>query len=139
MPAEREFVQERFNIVKEMLADKGKQRTRDKQITLEREYRLLGKILYEVDKGNELNALTSRKRRFENDLQIQLKRYEHVGFTRDDWLQLPVEERNHTPEPAKSPKKIIITDQKGQKFVIDNAYILLMSDLIKRLQKWLSA
>ena len=59
MPAEREFVQERFNIVKQILADKNKQRTRQEQIALEREHRLLGKILFEVEEGKVLSALTT--------------------------------------------------------------------------------
>ena len=139
MPAEREFVQERFNIVKQILADKNRQRTRQEQIALEREHRLLGKILYEVEEGKVLSALTFWQKRFEHDLRIQQKRYGSTGFTRDEWQQLPSEERSHVPEPAKSPKKVIITDRKGQKFVIDDAYILLLNDLINRLQKWLNA
>ncbi len=137
MSAEREFVQERFNIVKQILADEGKLRKRHEQIALEREYRLLGKILYEVEEGHVLAALKSWQQRFEHDLQIQLKQYETNGFTRDEWQQLSVEVRNHTPEPARSPYKVIITDRNGEKFVIDAAYILLMTDLIKRLQMWL--
>lgn len=51
MTQEREFIRERFAIVKQRLQDPAADIERVARIQLEREYRLLGKVLDEVEEG----------------------------------------------------------------------------------------
>lgn len=137
MPKEREFVQERFRIVKEQLDDPDAVIEPEDRKRLEREHRLLGKLLAEVEEGQVKRALELWRVKFGESLAGHRALHREQQQTYDNWLALPWSKREHTPKPEPPSLGIEITDKSGYVWVIDDRYLLMMDDLIARLKKWL--
>jgi hypothetical protein len=139
MSHEIDFCRQRFHIIKEQLEDPVAALEREDRLRLEREGRLLGHVLYELEEGQVLSALESWRGRFGRELS------KHKSATRpqqqvyDAWLRLPRPERERAPEPPRPSLGIVIEDKNGQKWVVDDRYLAMMDDLIGRLRKWLGS
>ena len=88
MASEREFAQIRFVIVKERLEDPNETIARLDRIRLEREYRLLGKILHEVEEDKVLRALKQWRVRFGQEWHQHKVKYREEREVYNHCLQL---------------------------------------------------
>lgn len=138
MPNEIDFCRQRFHIVKDQLDDPEAIFDREDRLRLEREHRLLGHILYEIEEGQVLRALESWRSRFGRELSGHLAANRPQQQAYAAWLRLPFEEKASHPEPPRPSLGIVIEDKNGQKCVIDERYMIMMDDLTSRLKKWLS-
>ncbi len=149
IPSEREFLRQRLTQVQQWLAnpdrefiyDKGSLRYRTqpanrRDITHEREARLLRKLLARTRKGRALKTLKDWRRQLGTFLAQHRRRHEKVLGAHDDWQRLPRHQRRRTPEPPKPPSALYV-DQQGARWIIDERFLALLDDLIERLQRWL--
>ena len=139
MPDEIGFCRQRFRIVKEQLEDPTAALEREDRLRLEREHRLLGHVLYELEEGQVLKALESWRGRFGRELSQHRSASRPQQQAYDAWLRLPPDERRGVPEPPRPSPGIIIEDKNGRKWVVDDRYLAMMDDLIGRLRKWLES
>ena len=62
--------------------------------------------------------------------------YRHLIIAQEEWSRLPWPVRIENPEPPLVPD-LIITDQQGCDWIIDDQLILILEDKTVRLQKWM--
>jgi hypothetical protein len=137
MISEREFVQARFEIVKDRLEDQCADIERLDRIQLQREYRLLGKVLHEVKEGHVLQALDQWRIYFGQELAQHKAANRAQQEAYDSWWRQSPDERSQTSKPEPPSLGVQVTSRDGQVFVIDDRYLAMMDDLIVRLEKWL--
>lgn len=137
MVSEREFAQARFHIVKERLEDRSADIERLDRIQLQREYRLLGKVLHEVKEGHVLRALKQWRTNFGQALAQHKAAHRAQQEAYDSWWRLSPDKRSQTSKPEPPSLGVQVTSQDEQVFVIDDRYLAMMDDLIARLEKWL--
>jgi hypothetical protein len=138
--ADREFVRARFRIVKARLDDPTAVIERIDRIQLEREYRLLGKLLDEVHEGRVLEALESWRRHLGGRLATY-NREVLPGVRRAyiEWQRLPPERREFVPAPPPPVVSIKVIDRNGYTWVVDDRLLMMMDDLTDRLNRWLAS
>ncbi len=135
---EHDFVKARFFIVKARLDDPGADIEPPIRMRLQREYRLLGRLRDEVPEGEVLAALTDWR------TFLGGKLVEHKRATRaqqeayDAWLRLPRYRKEEVRQPERPSLGTTVKDANGHTWVIDDRFLLMMDDLINRLQKWLA-
>jgi hypothetical protein len=140
MEPEREFARERFQIVKQRLDDPATHIDRLDRIQLEREYRLLGKVLDEVSEGQVLRTLEAWRRYLGGELATYSRKVlPSIRQAHEEWRQLPPARREFVPEPPRPVVSTTVTDRNGYKWVIDDRFLLMMDDVIARLRRWLES
>lgn len=138
MVEEREFARERLDIVKRRLENPAAIIDRLDRIQLEREYRLLGRILHEVEEGQVLKALEAWRRYLGGQLATYSREVlPGIRHRHEQWRQLPPARQEQVPEPPRPVVSTTVTDRNGYKWVIDDRFLLMMDDLIARLRRWL--
>jgi len=139
MTNERDYIRERVQIVKRRLDNPAAQMERIDRIQLEREHRLLGKVLDEVEEGQVLPALQAWRRFLGSELADYSRRVlPGVRRAHDEWLRLPPGRRDETPEPPRPVLATTATDRNGYTWVIDDRFLLMLDGVIERLGKWLA-
>ena len=152
MPSlEREFLHRRLAIVERNLArpsdyvydgdSRGHLRRPSetgKNITLERERRLLFKLLDKVPEGRVVTTLVEWRKEFGKKWQAHRQNHSEMQEAYDTWWQLPFYRRVRVPQPPRPPS-LRITDHKGHVWIIDDRYLGMVDDLVERLNKWLTA
>lgn len=137
---EREFTRQRFQIVKQRLEDPAGGIERLDRIQLEREYRLLGKLLDEVPEGHVLKTLETWRRYLGGELAAYSRQVlPGIRRAHEAWRQLPPARREFVPEPPRPLVSTKVTDHKGYQWVVDDRLLLMMDDVISRLQRWLAS
>jgi len=150
MPSEHAFLRQRLALVEHGLASpdkefvyvgKGRARYRTgpsskRDITREREARLLRKLLARTCEGQVLTTLRAWRRQLGEFLTEHRQRYREMQEAYDAWWRLPPYEREAVPQPPKPPPPRYI-DQSGVSWIIDDRFLALLDDLSERLQKWL--
>lgn len=151
MPSEHAFLHQRLALAEQWLANpdrefvyagKGKAHHRTgpsncRDITHEREARLLRKLLNRTREGQVLAALHAWRRQLGTFLVEHHRRYRKMQEAYDAWWRLPWDERQRVPDPPRPPSARYI-DQAGAPWIIDDRFLALIDDLIERLQKWLN-
>lgn len=139
MERERDFVSQRFQIVKARLEDPAAVIKRVDRIQLQREYRLLGKLLDEVNEGEILGALEAWRRYLGEQLSDYKRRIApEMRRVHQEWFQLREDQKTCTEEPPHSLPGTTVTDKNGWVWVIDDRFLQMMDDEIERLKRWLS-
>lgn len=136
MAAEKEWIKTRFRSIKGRQDSQERKMSRGIRMQLQREYRLLGKILSEVPEGRVLRTLAQWRNQFgrqlddyeRNDLPERKRWYR-------EWQQLPPSEKMYYPEPADPDPKLKIRDRSGYIWIIDHSFLKMIDELIKSL-KW---
>jgi hypothetical protein len=139
MVSDKEFVRQRFLIVKERLEDEDTFIERVDRIQLQREYRLLGKLLDEVSEGNMVRALETWRTYLGAELAKHQANHRNAQAAFDNWRRLLSEQRSQTPQSRSPSSGTEVTDQNGYIWVVDDRFLLMCDDLIMRLHKWLDA
>jgi hypothetical protein len=149
MPSEHAFLRQRLALVEHGLASpdkefvyvgKGRARYRTspsskRDITREREARLLRKLLARTREGQVLTTLRAWRRQLAEFLAEHRQRYIEMQEVHDAWWRLPPYEREAVPQPPKPPPPRYI-DQNGVPWIIDDRFLALLDDVSERLQKW---
>lgn len=137
MENEREFARERFQIVRKRLNDPAAIERLDR-IQLEREYRLLGKVLDEIEEGQILKTLEAWRRFLGGELAKYTRQVlPGIRQAHEEWRSLPPSRREFVPEPPRPIASNTVTDRNGYKWVIDDRFLLMMDDVIERLRRWM--
>lgn len=150
MASDHAFLRQRLTMVESWLSNPdrefvpaGKHRVRRRtrpgsrqNLTYRREARLLCKLLTQTREGQVLTALQAWRRDLGQFLRKHRQRYKEMQDAYDSWWQLPWNERQRTPEPARPPSARYI-DVAGAPWIIDDRFLALLDDLIERLQKWI--
>jgi hypothetical protein len=105
---------------------------------LQREHRLLGKVLDEVPEGKVLRALEQWRRQFRAELTEHKKTSlpAQMHWYRE-WQSLPAQEKLWHAEPHYPELEIKIRDRSGYVWIIDPRFLELMDSVIERLKQWL--
>ena len=137
MTTEVEFVQARLQIISERLDEDDSDIEPMQRLRMEREQRLLRRVKSELPEGEVLQTLKDWRTFLGFELQdhkiatrAQMRKYER-------WRRLSRSQREVTPQPERPPIGTTSTDKNGDIWVIDDRFLAMMDDLIKRLQKWL--
>ena len=150
MPSERAFLRRRLALVEQWLANPGREftyagkgrvrrRTRPsncRDITHEREARLLRKLLARTREGQVLTTLKVWRRQLGAFLAKHRRRYRKMLEAYDAWWDLSPRQRENVPQPPRPPSARYI-DKAGAPWIIDDRFLALLDDLIRRLQRWL--
>ena len=150
MSSERAFLRQRLALVEQWLANpdrefiyagKGRVRRRtqsssQRDITHEREARLLRKLLVRTREGQVLTTLKAWRRQLGEFLTEHRQRYREMQEAHDAWWRLPPYRRESVPRPPRPPSARYV-DRDGAPWIIDDRFLALLDDLIERLQKWL--
>jgi hypothetical protein len=107
-----------------------------RDITREREARLLRKLLARTREGQVLKTLQDWRRQLGAFLAEHRQRHAKVQEAYDDWWRLPWHQRSCVPKPSKPPSALYM-DRQGMRWLIDERFLALLDDLVERLQKWL--
>ncbi|MEW5989364.1 MAG: hypothetical protein AB1791_22275 [Chloroflexota bacterium] len=134
MTSDKAFVRQRFAIVEVRLKTDLE---RQERIQLQREHRLLGKLLDEAAEGQVLRTLQAWRRYLGGAFAQyrQAHRTEREVF--DNWWRLPADQRADTPKPESPSLGTEVTDRNGYVWIVDDRFLAMMDDLIARLRKWL--
>ena len=146
MPSEREFISQRFTIVKQerdkidrMMVDAPHKVDNRKKIDVRREYRLLGKILAEVPEDRILETLQKWREKHKQVLQDYLNSIHKAQLAAERyWDNYDIAPDPFEPPPGVPRPGIKIMDNHGYIWIIDAHYIRLMDRLIDQLQRWLA-
>jgi len=131
--SEREFLKRRLELVEEQLGGRDpiymtdedgnihliEEIERGPDVPLQRERRILYKLLTEVPEGRVLATLTSWRKR----LAAQLAEH-HMA-------------QRHERDTYNT--RLFIRDRKGYPWVIDDRFLALLGDLAERLTRWLAS
>lgn len=139
MTDEQTFVRERFFIVKERIEDVNAVIDPPIRLRLQREYRLLGKVRAQVAEGEVLATLTDWRTFLGSRLAAYKKATRAQQEAYDAWLRLPRHKKERMRMPERPSLGTIVKDANGHTWVIDDRFLLMMDDLIHRLQKWLAS
>ena len=149
MPSDRAFLRQRLALVERWLANPDREvvpagrgrvrrRTRpsDRQdVTYKREARLLRKLLAQTGEGQALKTLVAWRRQLGKFLREHRRRTKPMQDAIDAWWELPRDERAFIPKPPNPPSARHI-DRHGAPWIIDDLFLALLDDLIKRIEKW---
>lgn len=138
MNYEKQFLSERFAIVCAELEDPNVDMEREDRIRLQRERRLLGKLLAEVPEGKALAALKQWRAVFGKKLAEHRRRTVARQKAYDEWCQLPNDMKRKTPKPNPPSLGTRVNDRNGYTWVVDDRFLAMVDDLIERLGKWLA-
>jgi len=137
MASEIEFVQTRLQIIKERIDDLAIEIEPIIRMRLQREQRLLQRVGEELTEGEVLETL-GEWRQYLGILLMDHKFAKRAQQRKyDRWLRLSREQREITPQPEQPTLGTTSIDKHGNTWVIDDRFLAMMDDLIKRLQKWL--
>lgn len=136
MASEKEFVQQRFQIVTERLDDPNAQIERVDRIQLQRERRLFGKLLAAVPEGKVLQTLKQWRQYLGESLldHKQNRRKQKINY--HAWKR---KRRKGDPKPDLISVGAKVTDKSGYTWVIDDRYLAMMDDSLTRLERWLNS
>jgi hypothetical protein len=109
------------------------------RVQLQREYRLLGKLLDQVEEGQIAAALQKWRANFGRALGDHKRQRREQQKAHEAWLRQPEQSRHRTPEPAVSGPGAQITDRNGYVWVIDDRYLAMMDNLIERMGRWMES
>lgn len=139
MNNERDFVHERFQIVKQQLENSALKMEPPQRARLEVEYRLLMRLNNEIDEGQILVTL-EYWRQFLGEKLGDYLRYERPRLIREyyHYLYLPLDRRSSLPYHLWPEEYIAVVDGTGFKWKVDDRLLQLFDDMIKRLKRWLS-
>jgi len=139
METELEFARKRFFIVKQRLEDPAARIERLDRIQLEREYRLLGKVLDEVAEGRVMETLMVWRRYLGGELAAYSRQVlPNIRRAHEEWRLLPPMRREFVPEPPRPVVGTKVIDRNGYKWVIDDRFLLMLDGLIAQLKRWLA-
>ncbi len=146
MQSERQFVSQRFAIVKEerakidkMMVDEPHKVKNRKKIDARREYRLLGKILAEVPEGRVLETLQKWREKHCQELQDYNNRTRKAQLAAERyWDDYNINIELGEAPPRNPPPGIRLKDKRGDIWIIDDYYIRMMDRMIEQLERWLS-
>ncbi|MBC8447738.1 MAG: hypothetical protein H8D78_08315 [Chloroflexi bacterium] len=150
MLSEHAFLRQRLALVEHGLASpdkefvyvgKGRARYRTepsskRDVTREREARLLRKLLTRTREGQVLTTLKAWRRQLGEFLTEHRQRYKEMQEAYDAWWRLPPYQRERVPQPPRPPSPRHI-DRDGVPWIVDDRFLVLLDDLIERLQKWI--
>lgn len=150
MPSDQEFLRQRLALLQEQLAQPaqeftyaGEERVQRRQqpasrrdTRAHREARLLRKLLVQAREGQVLAALKGWRRQLGQFLLEHRRRYQEMQDAYDAWWQLPVRQRDKTPQPPQPPPARFI-DRSGAPWIVDDRFLAVLDDLVERLQKWM--
>lgn len=137
MSNELDFIRQRLQIVKQRLDDPTARMERIDRIQLEREHRLLGRVLAEVEEGQVMRTLQAWRRHLGGELADYSRRVlPGIRRAHDEWRRLPPGRRDETPEPPRPVAATRITDRNGYTWVIDDRFLMTLDGVIERLGKW---
>lgn len=150
MASEHAFLRQRLALVERWLADpdrdfvyegegRGHYRTEPssrRDVTHEREARLLRKLLARTREGQVLTTLIAWRRQLGDSLAEHRRQYKEMQEAYDAWWRLPPYQRERMRRPPRPPSARYI-DQDGAPWIIDDRFLALLDDLAERLQKWL--
>jgi len=150
MPSEHAFLRQRLALVEGWLANldrefipAGKRRVRRRtrpanrqDLTYKREARLLRTLLARTREGQVLTTLTAWRSGLGGFLREHRQQYKEMQDACDAWWRLPRDERSSVPKPPRPPSARCV-DADGAPWIIDDRFLILLDDLVERLQKWL--
>jgi hypothetical protein len=150
VPSERAFLRQRLALVERWLANpdrefipaaKGRVRRRSRpasqrDLTYRREARLLRKLLARTREGQALTTLRDWREQLGAFLREHRHQYREMQDAYDAWWVLPWLERQKAPRPPRPPAARYL-DGDGAPWIIDDRFLVLLDDLVGRLQKWL--
>ncbi|MCA9926066.1 MAG: hypothetical protein KC421_27030 [Anaerolineales bacterium] len=138
MTNEQVFVKERFLIVKARLENPNADIEPPIRMRLQREHRLLDRLRHEVPEGEVLATLTDWRVFLGSKLVAHKKATRAQQEAYDAWLRLPRHRKEEVRQPERPSLGTTVKDANGYSWVIDDRFLLMMDDLINRLQKWLA-
>ena len=102
---------------------------------LRRELRILRQLRERVPEGSVLRAAELWRHSLGIRLYDHRQKHLQEQDAHDSWSQLPSRLRERTPEPLKPPE-LWVTDRVGEKWLIDDRFLLALDDVIAKLRKW---
>lgn len=151
MTSDHEFLRQRLKLVLAELAQpdgefvytgQGRVRRRTqpahrRDTRSNREARLLRKLLTKTREGQVSATMHGWRRHLGQFLIEHRRQFQEIAETYNDWWRLSPWQREKIPQPPKPPPPRFI-DQDGAPWIIDDRFLILLDDLIERLQKWLA-
>lgn len=149
MSADIEFIQQRLALVQQELSqpsghlcrgeDRGQAHQSDvswRTIAYQREARLLHKLRIRARPGGVISLLRTWRQQMGQFALEYRNRNKEITRAHDEWAEAPFHVRTRIPEPPKPPAPRYV-DCEGNRWIVDDAFVALLDDLIQRLGKWL--
>lgn len=150
-PSDLEFLRLRLERLEEMLncpgefeyAENGRYRYRSMPCIPEeyariREQALFKKLLAQVKEGQVAKALQDWRKYLGGRLTSHREFYRSLQEAYDHWLSIPFPFRIDIPEPL-HPPDLEIEDRQGNLWHVDDALLILIDDVVMRLEKWMAS
>lgn len=102
---------------------------------LRRELRILRNLEVRAPEGHVLAAAEGWRFKLGTLLYDHRQKYLLEQDAYDAWAQLPARARERMAEPPKPPE-LLITDRAGERWVIDDRFLLALDDIVTKLKKW---
>ncbi|MCP5096743.1 MAG: hypothetical protein GY943_14415 [Chloroflexi bacterium] len=139
MSTELEFIQTRQRIVQDGMDDPNPKIEPHKRLSLQREHRLLTRVLAELPEGEVLSTLLAWRGYLGEELVDHTYRHRAQQRAFDRWLRLSRNQRENTPRPEPPPLGAKVPDHKGNMWIVDERFLAMMDDLLKRFKRWLDS
>jgi hypothetical protein len=147
MPSDIEFLRQRLALVARELAQPNEiQRQRQgsichsdlvhREIANRREARLLQMLLARAWPGSVLHMLTAWRQTLGQVARNHRTEHKEAIRAYDEWSELPRHVRVRVTAPPK-PLTPRYFDYNGAPWIVDDGLLVVVDDLIERLQKWL--
>lgn len=145
MSSDIEFLQKRLALVAQVLAQPDANQAcrsvrqsdlRRRNIAYRREARLLQKLLVWARPGSVLDALMAWRQTLGRFAKEYRTKHKKIIRAYDEWSELPPHIRGRIAAPPKPPAPRLC-DRDGAPWIVDDGLLLIVDDLIERLQKWL--
>jgi hypothetical protein len=104
---------------------------------LRRELRLLRHLQRRTREGQVLKAAKNWRLMLSVSLHKHRQHYKNEQETYDIWRHLPPHQRERIPQPPKPPE-LWITDQNGERWLVNDRLLGVLDSICANLQKWLS-
>lgn len=108
------------------------------RIQLQREHRLLGKILAEVDEVQVRLTLQAWCAFLGGKLAGHREQTRAQQNAYDRWWRLPEDKRDWRQKPDPPALGVEVKDRSGHTWVVDDRLLLMLDDLLRRLDMWMA-
>lgn len=149
---EREYLRQRMSVIVERLAqtdvkfvhvgagkvdlaDENDDAETEHTRRLKRELRLLQHLQRRAQEGQALKAAEDWRRSLGVRLREHRQQYRAEQDAYDAWWQLPPYQRARIPQPPKPPE-LWIRDRYGERWLINDRFMLVLDNIIANLKKW---
>ena len=150
MTSEREFLEQRYQIICQRMAQPNKydvdaqgrfyityQPDTNLDYAMMLEGWLIEKLLNEVEEGRVQKALVSWHKKLYELWCEHCNYYRDMKMAYNEWASLPWSFRQEIPEPPQPPE-LEVKDLKGSIWVVDQRILDVLLDMQTRLTKWLN-